>query len=154
MAKKYNRVSGSILGKTATIIAREDKIDIYTTSTLLIILSLWIFAGAFFVLSLPLDNTIISMILTTIGAVIGFLLASKLYIGKLKDSFSYKDITCFMYSAPDFTIVKSDNYMYVIRILKKSYPKIIRNINEVLENSNEYVFIKKNGKYYVEEKNI
>lgn len=153
MSKKYNRVSGSILGKTATIIAREDKIDIYTTSTLLIILSLWVFAGAFFALSLLLDNMIISMILTVIGAIIGFLLASKLYVGKLKDSFSYKDISCFMYSAPDFTIVKNDNYMYIIRILKKSYPKIIKNINEILKDSNEYIFIKKNGKYYVEEKN-
>lgn len=152
MSKKYKRVSGSLMGKTATIVACEDRLEIYTTGTWLIILCLWILAAAMFWLSLYLNNYIISIIFTLIGGISGYIIASKLYLGKLTETFEYKDVTCFMYTAPEFTVVKSDNYLFGFRLLPKSKTKLIANLTEAFKDNKNYTFVSKNGKYYVEPK--
>lgn len=153
MSKINNRVSGSLMGKTATIVACEDRLEIYTTATWLIILSLWVMAGAMFWLSLLFNNLIVSILFTLIGGISGFLLASKLYIGKLTETFAYKDVNCFMYTAPEFTIVKTDNFLFSIRLLRKAKAKLIANLTQATKNSKDFNFVHKNGKYYIEPKN-
>jgi len=112
-------VSASLFGKTARVIASNDKLEVYTTSTWFIVLCVWVFAGAFFSLSMLFKGIVISVVLTLLGTIVGFLLSTKLYVGKLTDSFDYNNIDCFILSGADFSISLSNTKLYVIKITIK-----------------------------------
>lgn len=147
---KYRKISASLYGKTANIVPSENGINVYTTSTLLIVASLWVFAGLGFWISILFNNLVASVIITVISGIIGFLLAFKLYTGKLVDSFSYADIACIKYSAPELTIINHENYLYSLRVLTNSSRKLIAAIAEQLNEHPDYQFTAKHGGYYIE----
>lgn len=146
---KYKRFSGSLMGKTTTIIPKEDCIDIYTTGTWFILISLWVFAMGLFGISLFFNNLVVSVIMTLLGAFIGVFLAMKLYIGKLHTSFSYDKISCMLYNRPNFSIIDEKEKILNIHMLPQKFESIMTEVGEQVKENPNMDFEKRNNRYYL-----
>ncbi|MEG2428747.1 MAG: hypothetical protein RSA99_00010 [Oscillospiraceae bacterium] len=139
----------SLLGKMANIVPCDDRLEIYTTSTALILLSLWLFAAAGFALTfLITKNYIIWLFSALLFGVAGYLLATKLYSGKLTKTFLYDEISCVIADVPELTIIHDDEKMYVLKILPKDQKDFEIALFLATKNS-KYETTKKNNRYYV-----
>ena len=146
--RTFPRTSISYYGKFASLITTDEGINIHTTPTSLFILSLWVFGIAFCLATIPFDNIWISIASVIVGGIFGFFLVTKLYIGKLRETFLYKDIISIIPGSPDFTINTTDNKMAVFRILPKKQVKIFKNIIDSSAKSDSVRCIYKNNRYY------
>lgn len=150
--KKRLGSNGSILGKTAKLVPEKDSLVIYTTGTWLIIVSIWVFAGAFFSLTLFTTNFWVSVILTVLGGMLGFYMSFYFYTGKLTTSFSYYDISAFICDNADFTIALSDHNLYYVRMMPKAQMKLLADIQLVMQEGEEFNLTKQHGRYVIEYK--
>jgi hypothetical protein len=150
--KKRLGANGSILGKTTKVVPEKDALAIYTTGTWIIILSIWVFAGAFFSCTLFLTSFWVSVILTAAGGTLGFLLSFYLYTGKLTKKFSYYDITAFISDNADFTIALSNHDLFDVRMMPKAQMKLLADIQLVMQQGDEFNLVKQHGRYVIEYK--
>lgn len=139
----------SLLGKTAKIVPCEDRVEIYTTGTWLIILSLWVFAAAAFALTFFIfNNYFVWLFAALFGGICGYLLAAKLYLGKLTKTFLYDEIECIISDVPELTIIHDDQKMFVLKALTADCRDFDLALNEALKNS-KYQVKKTNDRFYI-----
>jgi hypothetical protein len=148
--KKRLGANGSILGKTAKLVPEKDSLTIYTTSTWIIVLSVWVFAGAFFALTFWTSNFWISVIITALGGALGFYMSFFVYTGKLTTSFSYRAIQSFIRENADFVITFTDQKLYYVRMLPKAQLKLLAQIQAVMQEGDEFRLVLKHGRYVIE----
>lgn len=151
--KKRFGANGSILGKTTKVIPEKDSLAVYTTGTWLIILTIWVFAGAFFALSLLAFSVGLSILLTALGGMLGFFMSFYLYTGKLTTTYNYYDIEAFICNNADFTIALRNHNLYDIRMMPKAQMKLLADMQLVMQEGDEFNLAKQHGRYVIEYKN-
>lgn len=145
--KKFKLTGASLFGKFATIIVSADAVEIYTIPTVLLVLSLWVFATAFYLLSVFVNILLLSLIMAVGGGVLGFVLVLKLYTGKRAARFDFCDVVSFVSNPPDFVVNTKDTKMFSLRLMPKKQAILIGYIKEQLDANPDYR-IEKVGEYY------
>lgn len=122
----------SILGKMARVIVTKEGVDIYVIGTFKIMISLFGLAFLGLFLSLFGSSIILMTILTFGGAIGGFFLSTKLYKGKLKYQFSYKDVSSFIAEKGDFLIADKNEKLFYVKALPEKQEHILKGIELML----------------------
>lgn len=151
--KKRNWVGASLFGGMANVVVYEDKIEVRTVNTFLVMLCVWFFALFFFGISYPIDNIVINCIFAVIGGVLGFLFIKKFYAGRLRETFEYKNIECFICDAPDFTIAQTNKKIYGLKMMPKPQIKLMAYVATALKDNENIEFTKIHGKYRITQLN-
>lgn len=141
------RTGASLYGKFASVVSTRQGVEVYTSSALLLVSGLWVFAIAFFGISLFFGNLIVSMILTGVGGALGFYCSIRFFNGKLVSRFDFKDIASFMMEPPSFVINTKDGKMFELRMLPKKQALLMEDIKGMVSQSCDYK-LEKNGQYY------
>lgn len=149
---KKNKVTANLYGKYTFIIPDKDKIEFRTIEAYIIIISVWLLAMAFFFLSTLLNNLIICFVAAIIGGIIGYILPLNLLKGKLAQTYTYEELNCIKYKAPELTFFKKDNYMFSTRLFPKNYNKLISLIAMEIRENEEIDFVSEHNAYYFKAK--
>lgn len=146
-AANLKLAGASLYGKFATVVVSRDAVEVHTVPTLLLVLSLWVFAMAFYLVSMFINILLLSLAMALVGGVIGFLLVLKLYTGKCAARFDYCDVVSFVSSSADFTVNTKDTKMFSFRLMPKKQAILIGYIKEKLDENPDY-YLEKIGEYY------
>ena len=145
--KKFKLTGASLFGKFATIIVSADAVEVCTVPTVLLVVSLWVFATAFYLLSVFINILLLSLVMAVAGGVLGFVLVLKLYTGKREARFDFCDVVSFVSSPPDFVVNTKDSKMFSLRLMPKKQAVLIGYIKEQLDENPDYR-LEKVGEYY------
>jgi len=151
--KKKKWVGASLFGQMANIVVYEDRVEVRTVNTFLTVFCVWVFAILFFGISFPIDSVIVNCIFAGVGGVLGFLFIKKFYSGRLRATFEYKNIECFICDAPDFTIAQTNKKLYGLKMMPKPQIKLMAYVATALKYNKNFEFTKIHGKYRITQLN-
>jgi hypothetical protein len=142
------RVTGaSLYGKYVTLLVTEKAVEVYVTSTLMLVIGLWVGATFLSLLSLLIDMLLLTLCMAVAGGILGFFLARRLFKGRQDARFVYDEIASFVKNPPDFNITTRDGRMYSLRMLPKKQVNLISAVSECLQVQGRYS-LEKIGTYY------
>ena len=137
----------SLYGKYVTLIVDEKAVEVYVTSTVLMVIGLWVGATFCALLSLFVDMLLLTLIMSVAGGIGGFYLVRRIFRGKQDARFTYDDLTSFVGNPPDFNFNLQDGKMYTLRMMPKKQAIFIGAVNDALKVQNRY-HLEKSGSYY------
>lgn len=143
----------SVMGKYARVIVTKESLDVYIVGTFKIMISLFAFAFLGMLISMLGRSIIVMMILTFGGAIVGFLLGTKVYKGKLKHRFPYKEVSSFFSEKGDLLVSDKENKLFYVKALPDKQEHILKGIELMLVGDENIIASRHGNVLKIKQKN-